>query len=105
MVLSTDATEARSISRQGLALYLTLPNYTDNLQRIGFTAADLANGGSDRLVDSIVAWGDLDAIAHRIRQHREAGADHVCLQVLTANDSAFPLAQWRELASMLPAIS
>ena len=105
VVLSTDATEARSISRQGLALYLTLPNYTDNLQRIGFTAADLANGGSDRLVDSIVAWGDLDAIAHRIRQHREAGADHVCLQVLTANDSAFPLAQWRELASMLPAIS
>jgi hypothetical protein len=72
---------------------LTLPNYRNNYLRIGFGAEDLENGGSDRLVDAIVAWGDERAIRDRIRQHHEAGADHVCIQplrratrMLTADD-------------------
>ena len=66
-----------------LADYLGLPNYANNWKRFGFTDDDIADGGSDRLVDALVAWGDEDAIAARVQEHRDAGADHVCIQVLT----------------------
>ena len=82
--------------------YLGLPNYVNNLKRLGFSDADVANGGSDRLVDAIVAWGDLDAVVQRVRAHFDAGADHVCVQVLDADPRALPLRQWRELAPALP---
>jgi probable F420-dependent oxidoreductase len=82
-------------------MYLTLPNYVNNLKRLGFTDADVADGGSDRLVDAIVAWGDLDAIRRRIAAHHDAGADHVCLQVLDPDPRALPLRQWRALAGLL----
>ncbi len=82
VVLSTDPDEARTIARDRLAMYLQLPNYTKNWLRLGFTAADLADGGSDRLVDALVAWGDADAIHERIAAHWDAGADQVALQVL-----------------------
>jgi probable F420-dependent oxidoreductase len=78
-----------------------LPNYSNNWKRQGFTDDDLAGGGSDRLVDALVAWGSEEAIAARVQQHRDAGADHVCIQVLTDDPRAFPADQWRALAPAL----
>lgn len=101
VVLETDATTARAIARSHMAMYLALPNYVNNLQRLGFGPDDVANGGSDRLVDAIVAWGDLDAIARRVRTHHDAGAQHVSVQVLDADPRALPLRQWRDLAAVL----
>lgn len=82
VVLSTDPDEARTLGRQTLSSYLALPNYTRNWLRLGFTEDDIAGGGSDRLVDAMVAWGDEDAVRARIEEHRRAGADQVALQVL-----------------------
>ena len=101
VVLETDATTARSIARAHMATYLGLPNYVNNLLRLGFTAADVANGGSDRLVDAIVAWGDIAAIVAGVRAHHAAGADHVCIQVLDTDPRVLPQRQWRELAPAL----
>jgi len=102
VVVETDPTIARDIARKSLALYMRLPNYTNNMLRSGFTEADLADGGSDHMIDGLIAWGGLEAIAGRVRQHLEAGADHVCIQVLTGSRGTYPLAQWRELAGLLP---
>jgi len=100
VVLSTDADEARRIARAGMKVYLRLPNYWNNLVRLGFTDADREDGGSDRLVDAIVAWGTEEQIAERVAQHHAAGADHVCVQVLQ-DGAAMPEQQWRRLASVL----
>ena len=81
-------------------MYLTLPNYVNNLKRLGYGDDDVANGGSDRLVDAIVAWGSVDAITARVQAMRDAGADHVCLQAIRADDDV-PHADWRELAGAL----
>ncbi len=83
VVLSSDPAEARATARQALAVYLGLPNYFKNWFRLGFTEEDLADGGSDRLVDALVAWGSLDQIEERLAEHADAGADHVCIQPLT----------------------
>ena len=96
-----DPDEARAIGRSHLAMYVGLPNYANNWKRFGFTDDDTADGGSDRLVDALVAWGDEDAIAARVAAHRDAGADHVCVQVLTADLMGFPLDGWRRLAPAL----
>lgn len=101
VVLATDASAARLIARRYLATYLTLPNYTSNLKRLGYADADFADGGSDRLVDDIVVWGDEGAIAARVAANRDAGADHVCLQLLTEQSNTIPLADWRRLAAAL----
>jgi probable F420-dependent oxidoreductase len=101
VVLETDPTAARAVARGHMAMYLGLPNYANNLRSLGFGDDDLANGGSDRLVDAIVAWGDVDAIRARIRAHHDAGADHVCIQVLAPDPRALPMAAWRELAPAL----
>ena len=101
VVLETDATKAREIARSFLKLYLTLPNYTNNFLREGFTQEDCNNGGSDRLIDSIIAWGKVETIGKRIEGHRDAGANHVCIQVLTATPEALPMKEWRELAGVL----
>jgi len=98
VVLDTNPDSARAVARQGIARYLAAPNYTNNLARLGFSPADIENGGSDRLVDEIVAWGDVGKIMQRIGEHHDAGADHVCVQVLAADPSALPRAQWRALA-------
>lgn len=100
VVLDRDPTTARELARTFTAGYLTLPNYANNLRSLGFGDDDLAGGGSDRLVDAVVAWGDVDAVATRIREHHAAGADHVCVQVLPAGDS-FPLTAYREMAFAL----
>jgi probable F420-dependent oxidoreductase len=99
--LETDPEKARRIARAHMAIYLGLPNYRRNLETLGFTADDLDGGGSDRLVDAIVAWGDTDVVAERVRAHREAGADHVCIQVLDEDMMAVPRRQWQQLARAL----
>jgi len=100
VVLERDATTARELARPFTAGYLTLPNYANNLRSLGYGDDDLTGGGSDRLVDAVVAWGDVDAVATRVREHHDAGADHVCIQVLSTLDS-FPLTAYRELAPAL----
>ena len=80
VVLTTDAETARSRARGALRTYLGLPNYFKNWFRLGYDESDLADGGSDRLVDALVAWGDADTIRARITAHHDAGADHVCIQ-------------------------
>ncbi|MGM1058783.1 LLM class F420-dependent oxidoreductase [Saccharothrix sp. Mg75] len=84
VVLEEDPAVARDLGRQALSFYLGLPNYTRNWLRHGFTEDDLLDGGSDRLVDSLVAWGPVERVATRLREHREAGADHVAVQVVGA---------------------
>jgi len=101
VTLETNPSKARKIGRDFLELYLKLPNYTNNFLWLGFTEEDFRNGGSDRLIDAIIAWGDLNAIRKRIREHQSAGADHVCIQVLTADPHVLPLREWRQLASLL----
>jgi probable F420-dependent oxidoreductase len=102
VVLETDAAAARDLARAHFTIYLTLPNYLNNLRRIGFTDDDFSDGGSDRLVDGVVAWGDEAAIARRVREHFDAGADHVCIQVVTPRGiQDLPLDQWRALAPAL----
>jgi probable F420-dependent oxidoreductase len=100
-VLETDPTKAREIARAHTSRYLALPNYVNNLRRLGFADADLTNSGSDRLVDVIVAWGDVAAVTDRIRAHQSAGASHVCVQVLPEDPQALPDREWRELAAAL----
>jgi probable F420-dependent oxidoreductase len=82
VVLTTDRDEARSIGRQTVAHYLVMSNYVNNWLRLGFTEADVREPGSDRLIDAVVAYGTPDAIAKRLNEHLEAGADHVAIQVL-----------------------
>ena len=101
VVLETIPAKAREIARTHTSRYLTLPNYVNNLRRLGFSDADLVGAGSDRLVDTIVAWGDMNAVIDRVRAHQSAGANHVCLQVLPPDPQALPLPQWREVASAL----
>ena len=101
VVLESDPDTARQIARAHMAMYLTLPNYTNNLKRFGFTDEDIVDGGSDRLVDAIVAWGDEGAIADRVQAHHDAGADHVCIQVLPPDGTSAPLDIWRRLAPAL----
>jgi probable F420-dependent oxidoreductase len=101
VVLETDPSKAREIARLHLQTYLALPNYANNWKRHGFTDDDIAEGGSDRLVDALIGWGDEAAIAARVQQHRDAGADHVCVQVLTSDPRALPVDEWRTLAPVL----
>jgi probable F420-dependent oxidoreductase len=100
VVLSDDADEARRVAREGLAIYITLPNYLNNWRRLGFTDDDFVDGGSDRFVDAIVVQGGEDAIKTRVQAHLDAGADHVCVQVL-APPGVAPLDAWRRLAPAL----
>ena len=101
VLLESDPTTARALAREHhTRFYLQLPNYTGNLRRLGFGDEDFANGGSDRLVDAIVAWGDADAVRRRVQEHHDAGADHVALQPLAA-DRGLGLDQLRELATVL----
>jgi probable F420-dependent oxidoreductase len=98
VVLETDPARARTVAREHLSGYLALPNYVNNWLRSGYEAKDVSDGGSDRLVDDLIAWGDAAAVADRIRAHYAAGADHVCVQVL-GSAHPVPLPQWRAIAS------
>ncbi len=86
MVLAeTDEVNARKIARANLKVYIGLPNYQNNLKQFDFSDADFADGGSDRLVDALVCWGEPEKIADHIRSHLDAGADHVCIQAYRAD--------------------
>ena len=100
-VLDTDPDSARELARRHTNSYLRLPNYTNNLRRYGFTDDDLADAGSDRLVDAIAAWGDVDALVGRVKQHVDAGADQVAVQILVRDRRGLPRQEWRELAPAL----
>lgn len=100
-VLSKDPTLARATARRHLKRYLSLENYANSLKRLGWSDADLANDGSDRLVDAIVVWGDAGDVRARVEKHLASGADHVCVQVLRADLKGHPLAEWRALAPAL----
>jgi probable F420-dependent oxidoreductase len=102
VILTTDAAQAREIGRRGAANYLVLPNYLNNLRRYGLTDDDFANGGSDRLVDTVLVWGDAEAVRNGVNAHLDAGADHVAVQALSAStDEKLPRAEWRALAAVL----
>jgi len=101
VVLAGDPEVARGMGRKHTSVYLTLPNYVNNLRRLGWGDDDLDRGGSDALVDALVAWGDPDAVAARVAAHHDAGADHVCIQVLGPDATALPLDEWRALAPAL----
>jgi probable F420-dependent oxidoreductase len=101
VVLEPDPSEARAMARSFAVDYLRTPNYANNLKRMGWTDADISGQGSDALIDAVVAWGDVDRIVVRIRQHFEAGADHVCIQVVTGDDGEVGVDELRELAPAL----
>ena len=101
VVLENDPELARELARRHTSRYLQLPNYINNLRRLGFKDMDLAGSGSDRLVDAVVAWGGEEAIVSRVRAHLDAGADHVCVQVLDPDRRGLPASQWRRLAPAL----
>lgn len=102
VLLETDAGRARELGREAISWYLTLPNYRDNLRWLGFADDDLIGGGSDRLVDALVAWGDAARIRTRVREHLAVGADHVCIQPIGRTAGDLGLDQLRELAPALP---
>ena len=98
VILESDPGEARVIARKFIKLYLGMPNYTNNLRRHGYTDDDLSGTGSDRLIDSVFAWGDAETIAARVREHLDAGADHVAIQSFGPKPE---VDVWRELAPAL----
>jgi probable F420-dependent oxidoreductase len=101
VVLEPDLDRARAEARLDLALYLTLPNYVRTWMRLGYADADLADGGSDRLVEALYGLGSADRVADRVREHLDAGASHVCLRVVTNQLERLARAEWRELAAAL----
>lgn len=104
VVLESDPVQARRVAR-GFALdYLQTENYARNLKRMGWTDGDVVGQGSDALIDAVIAWGDVDRVASRVRQHLEAGADHVCVQVVGEDELDPCLPQLRELAPALLAL-
>lgn len=96
VVIDDDRTRATETALKHMSRYLRLPNYTNNLKRHGFDDDDVARP-SDRLVDAIVVRGSVDDVVARVREHHDAGADHVCIQVLTP-DLQFPMQAWSDLA-------
>jgi probable F420-dependent oxidoreductase len=99
-VVSGDPATAREFARAWAADYLELPNYANNWRRLGY-GDDLGDGGSDRLIDAAFAWGDVSSIAGRVREHVDAGADHVCVQVISGRDDDACLPALGELAGAL----
>ncbi len=100
IVFDTDAERARRAARAALAVYATLPNYTNNWKRLGYTDDDVADL-SDRLVDALIVWGDVDTLAARVQAHVDAGADHVCVQLIGTPGDPIDRAVWTQLAPAL----
>jgi probable F420-dependent oxidoreductase len=104
VVLTTDREEAHRIGRGWTGDYLELPNYANNWRRLGYGEDDVTGGGSERLVDAAIAWGDVDAVVTRVRDHLTAGADHVCVQPIFDDEAEVGVPQLRELAPALLAL-
>jgi probable F420-dependent oxidoreductase len=100
VVIAADLAAARAIGNRHLDFYLGSTNYRNNLLRIGWSESDLEKPGSDALFDAIVAWGDLDRIAGKVRERFEAGADQVVLNLVAANPSIPPFDELRLLAPL-----
>lgn len=103
-VLDRDLTRARELGRSALRYYLKLTNYANNWRRLGFTDEDISGEGSDRLVEELVALGDAEQVGARITEHLDAGADHVCVQLITP-EGADPLPGFADLAKVLLSVS
>ena len=104
VVFDTNPQTARETARKFMLTYNRLPNYANNLLRLGWKQEDIAGPDkmpSDKMVDAIVAWGTLETITDRIKAHLDAGASHVSVQVLVADQTVLPMSQWRELATVL----
>jgi probable F420-dependent oxidoreductase len=102
VVFSADADQARTVAREQLGMFVGFDAYRNNLRRLGYPDDDLVPGGSDRLIDALIAWGDEDAIARRLREHLAAGADHVAVHVLaTTPGGDLPLPEWRRLTDLV----
>jgi probable F420-dependent oxidoreductase len=101
VVFSTNPETVRRRGRAHVASYLRADAYPNNWKRLGFTDDDFTDGGSDRLVSALVAGGGTGTIQQRVKEHLDAGADHVCLQALSDESFGFPREQWRELAPAL----
>ena len=99
--LESDPSKAREAGRAALGMYAGLPNYANNWKRLGFSDEDIANGGSDKLIDGLVAWGSEKSVAERIRAHHDAGADHVCIQPLKAGGGPGEV-DWNALEALAP---
>ncbi len=100
VILCEDAETARKLARPVASMYLGLPNYRNNWLRMGLTEDDLSNGGSDKFIDATFAWGSVDKIKARIREHFDAGADHVCLQPVNPNGTFGDL-HWEVLEALI----
>lgn len=100
VMLERDPSRARQAARTQLGVYLSLPNYQNNWKWLGFDEADFADGGSDRLVDALVAWGDEETLRARVKAHHDAGADHVCIQALRPDGEPGP--DLRALEALAP---
>jgi len=84
-LIETDPARARAIGRAELAMYLTMPNYLNHWQRLGFSPEEFEHGGSDRLIDAMINWGSVENVKRQIRAHFEAGATHVCIRPVHPN--------------------
>jgi probable F420-dependent oxidoreductase len=100
VVLGDDSGRVRALAREKVGFFFGARAYKANLRRLGFSDEDFSGGGSNRLIDAVIAHGGLDDIAQRIREHFAAGADHLALHVLHEGDSV-PLQEWRELSQLL----
>ena len=100
-LVASDTDAARALARSFLKRYLALPNYANNLRRLGFGEAELEDGGSDRLIDELFTWGDVDKLGRRVDDHLDAGASHVCIQVITP-PGVDPWPTWRQMAGLNP---
>ncbi|MFI9816511.1 TIGR03620 family F420-dependent LLM class oxidoreductase [Saccharothrix variisporea] len=101
VLLETDPDRARTVAREHLVPYLSTPYNLAKFRRLGYTEDDLTGGGSDRFVDDMVFWGDLDTVVDRLRTQQEAGADHVGVQVIGVRAGETAMPQWRALAEAL----
>jgi probable F420-dependent oxidoreductase len=104
LVLDHNVERAHNIARSNVAAYLGQPNYAKHLLRMGFAQSDVTNGGSERLARALVAWGSIDNLVDRVREHFDAGADHVCIQTLAVDRHVLALEQWRELGTALASL-
>jgi probable F420-dependent oxidoreductase len=100
-VIDADPTRARDVARAFATRYLALPNYANNLRRLGWSDDDIAGGGSDRLLDAVVAQGSVETVAARVRAHLDAGADHVCVQLRSADPGDLAFGGYRDLLAAL----
>lgn len=100
VALESDPERARIVARRHLAFYLRLAPYRAMLKQLGFRDNEFEDGGSNSVVDTLVAWGDEAAIVERVKRQLEAGADHVCLQVLPEDEAGMPIAQWQRLSQI-----